>query len=100
METPVAPIRPKMLDSAMGGTHHPTYRRTTQDTPGLTPSVSNARTNPIAQALTFTRVKPQTPKATLRKTLRGLGHDPCPLNREPRQAHTPHARHTTKQVRA
>jgi hypothetical protein len=84
----------------MGSTYRPTCRRTIQDTAEPTPSVSNAQTNPTAQALTFTRVKPQTPKATLRKTLRGLGHDPCPLNREPRQAHTPHARHTTKQVRA
>ena len=64
-----------------------------------TPGASNAKTNLTRQTLTLTLDETQTPRATLEKTLRNLGHEPRQMNGETGQAHPPRAWHATKQGR-
>ncbi|MDP9765527.1 heavy metal translocating P-type ATPase [Deinococcus enclensis] len=85
------------LDYFVEGMDCPTCVRKIEGALERTPGATNAKTNLTRQTLTLTLDETQTPRATLEKTLRTLGHEPRQLNGETGRAPTPW--HATKQGR-
>ncbi|UQN09178.1 heavy metal translocating P-type ATPase [Deinococcus sp. QL22] len=88
------------LDYFVEGMDCPTCVRKIEGALERMPGTNNARTNLTKQMLTLTLDETQTPRATLEKTLRSLGHEPRLMNGEHGdRAHTPRAWYRTNQGR-
>ncbi|MFD2607890.1 heavy metal translocating P-type ATPase [Deinococcus taklimakanensis] len=96
---PTSPTRLTELDYFVEGMDCPTCVRKIEGALERTPGATNAKTNLTRQTLTLTLDETQTPRATLEKTLRNLGHEPRQMNGETGRASRPTAWHATKQGR-
>jgi len=70
---------PVTLDYFVEGMDCPTCVRKIEGALERTPGAANARTNLTTQSLSLRLDETQTPRTTLEKTLRDLGHTPRPL---------------------